>query len=240
MSGVKSSPLKYRNEMKFICHLSTLTILSHRLKQIMTPDTNAASDGRYLVTSLYFDDPNDICCFDNDSGISQRSKYRIRMYNRNPNILRFEQKIKRNYRCAKLSCALSFGQYEQLYKGEDMSDILYGSYAPQLRAFALLVQGRCFSPKAVVEYEREAYVDPRGNVRITLDTQCSVSYAVDRFLTGDMPFYPIQDENLHILEVKYDEFLPDHIRQVLQMNTLSQASFSKYHLGRQVLQKYWG
>ena len=37
----------------------------------------------------------------------------------------------------------------------------------------------------------------------------------------------------HVLEVKYDEFLPDPVRQLLALETLQRTSYSKYYICRQ-------
>ena len=69
-------------------------------------------------------------------------------------------------------------------------------------------------------------------MRITLDENIVSSSQTERFLEGDFARRPIMPPGRHVLEVKYDEFLPDPIRQVLQLETLQRTSFSKYYLCR--------
>jgi len=233
----KNPALTYRNELKFICTTEMITLLRFRLQQVLCPDIHG-TNGSYRVTSLYYDDWNRKGCHDNDLGISSRSKYRIRMYNRDPNTMRLEQKIKYNNKCAKRSEKLSVERFEQICRG-NVSGFLYDPVPPVLRDFVLKVQLTQLSPAAIIDYVRTAFTYEPGNVRITLDTFCSVSFQTDAFMNRDPALLPIQEENLHLLEVKYDDFMPDYIRQTLQMNTLRQVSFSKYYLGMQTIQDYW-
>lgn len=230
--------LRFRNELKFICNAQALMVLRHRIEPIAQRDRHAGPDGKYSISSLYFDDDRNSCCVDNDLGIGVRSKYRIRRYNEDSRILKLEQKSKQADKCAKRTCLITERQYRLLCEGR-VSDLLHEDIAPVLRHMALLIQTQGFRPKAIVGYERRAYTAHAGNVRITIDMNCKVSGQLDSFLDGGGIHYPIQPRGMHLLEVKFDEFLPDHIRQALQMNTLRQMPFSKYYMGRQVLQRYW-
>ena len=71
-----------------------------------------------------------------------------------------------------------------------------------------------------------------GNVRITLDTNISSSKDVARFLDESIPKRPIMPMGQQLLEVKFDEYLPDVIHHNLQLHSLSQTAFSKYYLCR--------
>ena len=91
-------------------------------------------------------------------------------------------------------------------------------------------------PKCIVEYDRCAFVEPAGNVRITFDKNLRGSTEVERFLDNDVEFaLPVMNPGIHILEVKYDEFLPRHILQLVDINNLQRQSFSKYAIVREVL-----
>lgn len=99
----------------------------------------------------------------------------------------------------------------------------------------LLLQMRCtkMEPKAIIAYERTAYVHPTGNVRITFDRNIMASKYCDEFFEERVSgMTPVLPAGMHVLEVKYDELLPDHIAQQLQTGVLRQTAFSKYYLGR--------
>ena len=91
---------------------------------------------------------------------------------------------------------------------------------------------RRLRPVAIVEYDRIPYVYKNGNVRITLDTNISSCSAVERFLDETLPVRPVMPMGQQLLEVKYDEYLPDFIYRNLQLHSLRQTAFSKYYICR--------
>lgn len=85
----------------------------------------------------------------------------------------------------------------------------------------------------MIEYERTAFVYPGGNVRVTFDRNIMASRACGDFFDERVSgMTPVLPEGLHVLEVKYDELLPDHIARQLEIGNLRQTAFSKYYLGR--------
>lgn len=97
-----------------------------------------------------------------------------------------------------------------------------------------------FAPKVIIKYERTAFIDFPGNVRVTLDRNISCSPENHRFMHNDYRVIPVMETGRHLLEVKHDEFLPDYIKQVIQLNSLEQATFSKYYMGRVTSQNHGG
>ena len=69
-------------------------------------------------------------------------------------------------------------------------------------------------------------------LRITLDMNISSSNRTECFLDPVIARRPVMEAGSHILEVKYDEFLPDYIKISLELGTLRQTSFSKFYLCR--------
>lgn len=53
-------------------------------------------DGKYMIRSLYFDDPSDKALREKLDGVNLREKFRIRYYNRDPSLLHLEKKSKHN------------------------------------------------------------------------------------------------------------------------------------------------
>ena len=76
------------------------------------------------------------------------------------------------------------------------------------------------------------FVEKLGNTRITFDRNIRSSNAVQSFLEREIPGRPILPAGKQILEVKYDEFLPDYLYRNLQLSHLRQTAFSKYYLCR--------
>lgn len=227
---------QYRNEWKYIVTDANLAIIESRLKSALKLDENAANDGKYEVHSLYFDDIYDTCIRDNDHGTSKRFKYRIRYYDNNPGLIRLERKEKLSERCHKESCILSLQQFNQIINGE-IEEVLWNTDDPVLSQFCVHCMTRGFAPKAIIDYERVAYVEPISNVRITLDTHLSVSNAFEHFLTGSYLRMPLQEAKRQVLEVKFDYILPSYIRHMLTSEGLVRTSLSKYSLGRKQLRR---
>ncbi len=103
---------------------------------------------------------------------------------------------------------------------------------PLLAKFFLWQELKDLKPKVIVEYDRIPFICPEGNVRITLDINIRSSGRVEDFMGEKILTRPIMPVGGHLLEVKYDEFLPDYIYRSIQMRGLSQTTFSKYYLCR--------
>ena len=210
-----------------------LMLLAGRLKSVMSRDIHQEGDC-YEIRSLYFDDVWDRCMDENEAGVDQREKYRIRIYDPKSNVIHLEIKEKKSGLTRKRACDLS---------REECLAIMDGTLPlkPDGRAplNALQLQMRCskMEPKVIIAYERTAFVHPSGNVRITFDrnimaSRCNEEFFEDR-VSGMTPVLPA---GIHVLEVKYDEFLPDMIAQQLEIGKLRQTAFSKYYLGRLAVQ----
>ena len=84
-------------------------------------------------------------------------------------------------------------------------------------------------PRVLVSYVREPYVYGAGNVRVTFDSNIRTSLFRRDFADGAVPDISAADSpGAAILEVKFDAFLPEIIRSLLQTGTLRQQAFSKY------------
>ena len=115
-------------------------------------------------------------------------------------------------------------------EGKTIPDI--AQQHPLLQKLTMQMLTRRLRPVVIVEYDRIPYVYKNGNVRITLDTNICSSSAVERFLDKEIPRRPIMPVGQQLLEVKYDEYLPDFIYRNLQLHSLRQSAFSKYYLCR--------
>lgn len=231
MSAIK----KYRNEWKYRCTLDDLAVIDNRLSAVLDRDANSGHNGKYEIHSLYFDDYKDSCAKENEAGISERFKYRIRYYGSHPHFMKLECKKKRDGRCCKESILISMEEYQKIADGR-ADELLWQTDNPFLKQFCIRCMTRKFMPKAIVDYERTAYVEENTHIRITLDENISVSDDFPHFLDGNYVRYPLQEKQQHILEVKFDDILPGYIRHLATNRNMVQSSFSKYRLGREKLQ----
>ena len=98
--------LEYRNEYKYICSESELKIIEHRLRPIMKVDTHQSGNS-YRIRSLYFDDYYRTAFNENEIGIDNRKKFRIRVYDNPKEMIRLEVKYKSRGKTHKDSCQIS-------------------------------------------------------------------------------------------------------------------------------------
>ncbi len=226
----QSNEPKYRHELKYICTAAELAMIEGRIHHLIPLDSHAGENGMYQIRSLYFDDYYDRCYYENENGTDPREKFRIRIYNGKTDKISLELKKKERGKTLKLSCPLTEEQCRMLMRGEVLPDS--DEYPPVLQKLLLQMKTAMLRPKIIVEYDRVPYVYKLGNVRITLDKNISSSLAIDRFLDPTIHKRPIMPAGQHVLEVKFDEFLPDYIYQALQLRNLRQTAFSKFYLCR--------
>ncbi len=220
----------FRQELKFTLAPQEAELLSFRLSRALPRDPNAGANGLYTVRSAYFDDLYNTVLFEKIMGVNDRVKYRLRLYNGDENLIRLEKKSRREGCSYKESMALSREDTASLLSGTALRESELPD--PLLQGFLLFFK-RGASVKAVIEYDREAYVYPAGNVRVTLDRHLRVSHTPSDFLSPAPTTFPVSERALTVLEIKYDRFLPDFIQDLLQGGSYNmRESVSKYALGR--------
>ncbi|HBQ85670.1 polyphosphate polymerase domain-containing protein [Syntrophomonas wolfei] len=217
---------KLRHEIKHYINTSDYITLRNRLKHIARRDSYAGSDGSYRVRSLYFDSPDNRALMDKINGISRREKFRLRFYNNDPSFIRLEKKSKINSLCWKEKAPLSREECEKLL-GNDINCLL-SCHNALLQEFYIRIKQQLLRPKTIVDYRREAYIYEPGNVRITLDSQLQSTLFPRDFLNPELATIAIAPAAMLILEVKYDEFLPELLRDIIQTNQRRSSSISKY------------
>ena len=220
----------YRHELKYLVSAAQISLLKSRITGLMQRDPHAGSDGTYTIRSLYFDDYCNRCYYENENGTDPREKYRIRIYNHSDQKISLECKRKERGKTLKTACPLTRQQTEQLMRGE--APAVTEEMPPLLRKFAVEMQMRRLRPVVIVEYERIPYIYKNGNVRVTFDTQIASSSDVQAFFSETLPKRPVMPAGQQLLEVKFDEYLPDFIYRNLNLNRLQQTAFSKFYLCR--------
>ncbi len=219
-----------RHEHKLYINVFDYLQLSSRLKHIARLDENSDEAGGYKVRSLYFDNYTDKAIVEKLSGLSRREKFRIRFYSDDPSFIRLEKKSKTNRLCYKESAPITKEQCEAIIAGD--FDVLKESEHPLFRELYTKIHYQNLRPRAIVDYKREAYVYPAGNVRITFDRDIRTSNNVSGFFSPELVTIPAA--NATILEIKYDGFIPEIIRQLLRIDRRSETEFSKYVVSRLV------
>lgn len=215
---------QYRHEWKHQISLSDRIALRQRLGAVARPDGHAR-DGRYLIRSLYFDSPGDRCLREKLDGVSRREKFRLRCYDGDTSLIRLEKKSKQGGLGKKEGDLVTAGEVRALLEG-DLS-WMTGSGRTLVWELYQKMHTQLLRPRTIVDYTREAFVYPPGNVRVTIDTDIRTGLRCTDFLDPDCPTIPAGDAPA-ILEVKWDEYLPEIIRSAVQLPGCRASAFSKY------------
>lgn len=226
---------KFRHEFKYDISEEQRILIENRLCGILQADRHAHNrqmpyeQPGYLVRSVYFDTYDNRAFYEKENGVSERVKYRIRLYNGSTERIVLEAKRKKTNMTHKDAVSLSVQQAKAYMRGDfsypDENNTL-------LREFYLWASMYVAKPRVIVEYNREPFVYPEGNVRITFDRAIGALSEVDAFFDPSIHTRPIMEKGHLIMEVKFDEFLPDFIYNTIQLQHLRQTTFSKYYLCR--------
>lgn len=216
--------MKFRHEYKHIINTADRLILKNKLSKIFDHDLNCKNDGTYFIKSLYFDNYSDTALREKTNGVSCREKFRIRYYNDDTSFIRLEKKSKIGGLCNKQSAPISIDECREILNGK--TDFLMDSGCELKKELYAKMKYLQLVPKAIVGYRRESFVYAPGNVRITLDYDIGGSYDVQSFFIPTLPL--LSTYHLSVLEVKWDEYLPDIVRLAVQAHSRKSTSFSKY------------
>ena len=215
---------QYPHEWKHELNLSDRIAVRQRLRLIARPDEHA-DGGRYLIRSLYFDNLADQALREKIDGVNRREKFRIRYYNGDFSLIHLEKKSKLNGLGTKDMAELSAAEAQAIVDG-DLS-WMPNSGRPLVQELYGKMRSQGLRPRTIVDYTREPFVYAPGNVRVTLDYDIRTGLRCTDFLNPDCVTIPAGDP-VTILEVKWDAFLPDVIRDAVQLKGRRSAAFSKY------------
>lgn len=226
MKGAKH--MDYRHEIKHIISPGDAAAIRANLSAVAKLDAHAAARGCYDIRSLYFDDPLDTALHEKLDGVNERRKFRIRYYNDDLSYIMLECKMKRDGVGYKLQERLTQDEVTRILSGDIAW--LVTSNRPLLAMLYVEMKVNRLMPKTVVAYQRVPFVYAPGNVRVTIDWNIRTGSPRD-FLNPSGLTLPIA-EDVTLLEVKWDEYLPNVIRRAAALKSRTPASFSKYAVCR--------
>lgn len=216
--------MDYRHEWKFEINHADLLILRQRLKAVASPDPHAVN-GKYQIRSLYFDNAADKALREKLDGVSRREKFRIRYYNGDTSVIHLEKKSKAGGLGKKQSVNLTICQAYAIANGD--TDWMSDSPEALIRELYTKMRTQGLRPKTIVDYTREPFIFAPGNVRVTLDYHIRTGSCCSDFLNPSCITIPAGDAPV-IMEVKWDDFLPDIIRDAVRLPGRRANAFSKY------------
>ncbi|HPU63928.1 MAG TPA: polyphosphate polymerase domain-containing protein [Mobilitalea sp.] len=226
---------KLRHEYKYYINTFVYHEIRERLRQVLHKDSNMKDDEGYLISSLYFDDVFNSAEYEKINGTRFRKKYRIRLYNHDDSLIKLECKIKFNNYISKEGAVLTRQEYDSILKGdyeflisrnEDICKKIYSEFTANM-----------LRPVTVVEYLREAYVHELGNVRITFDKNISASIGSLDVFDPDYETVKVPLQGMMVMEVKYDDYIPDYIRKIIHSGQMVGCAISKYIMCRDINRK---
>ena len=228
---------KFRTEHKYYLHIHDYASLHHRVSSLLMLDRHSTSSEGYNIRSLYFDSPHSHALQDKNNGVFKRDKYRIRAYNGSDSVISVERKSKFGDYVRKESARITRGEYDAILHGD--YDCLIRKDEVLLNEFYAALASRNFRPSAIVDYWRAAYVYELGNVRITFDKKLSAGTNSYDLFDPNLVLKEAIEVPRTILEVKFDSYLPDHIRRIVQPDNHIRSSISKYVICKEVNLKYF-
>lgn len=220
--------MKFRHEYKHEINLSDMITIRSRLFCVAKPDSHG-DNGKYKIRSLYFDDDYDTALKEKINGVNIREKFRIRYYDDDTDFIRLEKKSKVNGLCNKQSVVITTDEAEKI-ANDDIGFMLNDS-RELLRELYSKMKSKGIKPKTIVDYTRESFTFAPGNVRVTLDYDIRTGMNRTDFLNSNCLTVPVSNSAI-ILEVKWDEYLPDIIRDAVNLEGRQSSAFSKYAVCR--------
>ena len=208
---IRNIPL--RHELKYFITPAELNVLRSSLKPVMQLDPNGNENNEYHIRSLYFDTINDDALEEKIAGVGNRKKYRIRIYNFSDRVIKLECKSKYGDLISKQSVSIPRELADQLIAGDPEG--LQRMRHPLLHDVYREMKTRLLRPVVIVDYIREAYIHPAGLYQTAM-------------FDASIPTYPVFDDPVEVLEVKYDEFLPTYMQAILSGVTAQRSAVSKY------------
>ena len=232
---------KYRHEWKYLIDTAQKELICQRLPHFLELDKHA-KDGGYMIRSLYFDDYFNTAYSEKDAGVLERKKYRIRVYNCSDSSIKLERKKKLGSYIYKEAAPLTRDEVYKILDG-DYEFLLQSPYS-LCREFYFECISNVMRPRTVVDYEREPWILDEGTVRVTFDMDVRAAVGSYDIFDADLPTLPVLEDGKCVMEVKYTEFLPAAIREILPDRASEFTALSKYVLCYEKTEylnsfKYW-
>lgn len=218
----------YRHEWKFLLTTAEYCQLRSVLQAVMGQDIHAGPQGGYHIRSLYLDDIYRTAYRQKLEGVQLRKKYRVRVYNCSDTHIALECKYKNGAYVHKQTVPLTRAEYERFLAGD--YTFLLRKPQPLAAQFYLDARAMVLRPCVTVAYDREAFVNDVGTVRITFDRALCAMTARQDLFDPAAPAYHVLDPGQLILEVKYTGILPEYIQSIFSAYSFVRTSASKFCL----------
>lgn len=218
-----------RHEEKYLIDYRQYALLKAKAMQVLQPDTNGEG-GSYWITSLYYDDPMDTALLEKQDGLPTHTKFRVRTYDCRNDFVRLERKVKQGVITEKESARIL--AQDIAYLGQPDCDLEH--FEGKAYDLAAQMQAGGLRPSVIVRYQRDAFLFPGSDLRLTFDTNMkAIAPDKESLFDPDCAGVPVLNGNTVIMEIKYGHHLPSFIRKLTTI-PCQQLSVSKYALCREI------
>ncbi|MBU0577803.1 polyphosphate polymerase domain-containing protein [Patescibacteria group bacterium] len=225
-----------RFELKYILPFKSVPALKKDILSYALPDSYGDGDGRYMLSSLYYDSPDHRFYWEKVDGLKYRRKLRIRWYETSEPLiddsqvfLEIKQRIDRVTQKKRIPLsykdALLFCDSGIIPKYDPEDEEALQEMESLLRLYNL-------RPTAITTYQRQAFVGTHYDMgfRLTFDTY--VTYRQRNLDLGESGYDGfIVPPDFVIMEIKTNERVPRWIADLVAKHQLQLIRVSKYCTG---------
>jgi SPX domain protein involved in polyphosphate accumulation len=222
-----------RFELKYVVTLHQAELIKTALKAYLQPDEHGSQDGRYRLTSLYYDSPDYRCYWEKVDGIKFRRKLRIRCYETDTALtdettVFVEIKQRMDRVTQKRRIILTYREALRLCNQREMPDHAADDDVVINEIDAFLWQYN-LRPASLVRYDRQAFIgsDYDLGLRVTFDT--NLTYQVNSLnMLEPMNGLSMLPTGFEVMEVKVNERIPYWLTELVAAHNLQLVRMSKY------------
>ncbi len=237
MSNIQEPKLTFkRYEFKYHLNRFDANRLAFDLlknNMVWDPFVENKEEKDYTVASLYFDSPAYKCYHEKISGLKNRYKLRLRIYDdflKDGQAVFLEIKRKTDMVILKDRVVLTFEKFNKIFKegGLDFSSLIFSKRDQEvLEEFFYKKLAFSMSPAVFVKYKRKPLVGAfNDRFRITFDSEIKSAEGIGWLGKRDNLLEVAR--GLTIMEVKFDNTLPRWFLKIIQKYELDRRPFSKY------------
>lgn len=220
-----------RREQKYLITTDQYFELAWKISSYMRPD-KYGDNGKYTVTSLYFESPDYKIYYETKNKLKFRQKLRLRIYDdtdiHGTAFFEVKQKHKKVVNKRRMVLPLSEAYYYLNHASHMPLENIQTSNMQVLREIDHFRSLFNLRPEMIVSYDRHAFHGINDDeLRITFDH--NLRCRNDDLAIENGPYGKnFIDENLVVLEVKVNDSVPLWLTRILQDLNCEQRSASKF------------
>lgn len=231
-----------RYEIKYMISVYERDVVLQEISPFVQLDSFSKNLGFYEVKNLYFDSISKRCFYEKDNGNPTRHKLRFRYYpnsqkekenSSDEKIIFIELKSKSIDNVLKKRIIVPFSKaFDIIDTKTEISQRFYETLNPQdkktLNDIWYLQKSYQLKPVCAVKYQRKAFFSPHiRNLRITFDTNVQ-SKKNELNLLDNTGYKNIIPKNMCIMEVKFNEKIPNWMTNLIHKIDCFQIGISKF------------